>query len=151
MVVDSAEALARWLAAQEPVERTAPFTYVVDLRGWLWLAPRRSEHVTCARGADVLAAGEIGFRRDSGGWRVDSVSNQSTGYCPDLGSWSPVEDALRRAGVRHPGGFTDSFVFRGCPACLAVNVVRDDDFVCAVCDGPLPAGWNLDELVALPD
>lgn len=36
-----------------------PFTYVVDVDGVLRLAPRRSEHVACAGGGEVLAAGEI--------------------------------------------------------------------------------------------
>ena len=144
-LVDSADAVTRWVAAQDPADRGAPFTYVVDLRGRLWLAPRRSEHVACAQGADVLAAGEIGFEPDSvGRWSVNYVSNQSTGYCPDLDSWRTVEDALHRAGVRHHAGFTDPFVFRACPTCRAVNIVRDDNFVCAVCDDELPVDWNLD-------
>jgi hypothetical protein len=138
--------LARWLADQDDRERVEPFTYVVDVRGDLRLAPRRSEDVACARGGDVLAAGEIQFERDdTGDWVVVQISNQSTGYCPDVTSWSVVQAALDRAGVRHPGGFTHPVVFRRCPDCGAVNVVRDGDFVCAICDADLPARWNVDE------
>lgn len=93
-----------------------PFTFVVDLTGTLRLAPRRSEHVACAGGEPVLSAGEITFRRGRDGrWEATEVSNQSTGYCPDTASWPAVAAALDRAGLAHPGGFTDVFVFRHCP------------------------------------
>jgi hypothetical protein len=142
-VVD-ASGLGRWLADRDGAERTEPFTFVVDVRGDLWVAPRRSEHVACARGGDVLAAGEIQFEPDEAGdWVVVEVSNQSTGYCPDPASWSAVRAALDRAGVRHPGGFTHAVVFRRCPACAATNVVKDGDFVCALCGADLPDRWNL--------
>lgn len=75
-VLRSAEELDGWPGAE-------PFTYVVDMSGTLRLAPRRSEHVACAGGEPVLGAGEILFSRTAdGGWAVESVSNQSTGYCP---------------------------------------------------------------------
>jgi hypothetical protein len=121
-----------------------PFTYVVDLDGRLRVAPRRSELVACARGADVLAAGEIGFSRIDGAWAVAHVSNLSTGYCPDAGCWPAVQTALAHAGIAHPGRFTDQVVFRGCTACGQRNLVKDDEFVCAVCDEPLPQDWNFD-------
>lgn len=70
------------------------------------------------------------------------VSNQSTGYCPDPDSWSAVGAALDRAGVPHAGEFTEPVIFRRCPACGGRNLVKDDDFVCAVCGGDLPARWN---------
>jgi hypothetical protein len=132
--------LATWLHAHEPAE---PFTFVVDLAGVLRLAPRRSEHVACAAGAPVLGAGEITFTRDGERWTVSEVSNQSTGYCPDLTSWVAVRHALDRAGVAHPGGFTAPIVFRRCPECHERNLVKDDDFVCALCGAALPARWNL--------
>ncbi|WBB62359.1 hypothetical protein O7599_07460 [Streptomyces sp. WMMC500] len=119
-----------------------PMTYVVDLNGSLLLAPRRSEHVACARGENVLAAGEITLIRSGSGWHVEEVTNQSTGYCPDPCSWPAVSAALRRLGVPQPAGFTHEFVFRRCPRCRATNVVRDEEFWCAVCDEPLPRTWN---------
>lgn len=50
--------------------------------------------------------------------------------------------ALDRVGVPHPGAFTDAVIFRRCPTCGERNVVRGDDFVCAVCDSALPTRWN---------
>jgi hypothetical protein len=76
----------------------------------------------------------------SGG--VSSVSNLSTGYCPELESWSSVAAALDRAGIAHPDGFTDAFVFRRCPACGERNLVKEGAFVCAICCAQLPLAWN---------
>ena len=132
-----------WLGARPADELSEPFTFVVDLTGVLRLAPRRSEHVACAGGARVLAAGEIGFERVGGGWVVDEVSNQSTGYCPDVTSWTAVATALRRAGLAHPPGFTHEVVFRRCPGCREVGIVREGDYVCVFCGSGLPTEWNV--------
>ncbi|MFI0374141.1 hypothetical protein ACH35V_40320 [Actinomadura sp. 1N219] len=110
-----------------------PFTYVVGLDGTLRIAPRRSEHVACAGGRNVLAAGEITFD----GTAVTEVSNQSTGYCPGAESWAAVADALDRAGLERPDGFTTAFVFRHCPECGELNVVKDEHYVCVFCDTDL--------------
>ncbi|MFD0687586.1 hypothetical protein [Actinomadura fibrosa] len=125
--------LKRWLAGRDAAERDEPFTYVVDLDGTLRVAPRRSEHVACAGGQSVLAAGEVTFH----GTRVGEISNQSTGYCPDAASWPDVAAALDRAGLDRPDGFTAVFVFRHCPGCGELNVVKDDDYVCVFCAGAL--------------
>jgi hypothetical protein len=143
--VTSVEALSRWLAGQDVDDRAAPFTYVITTDGILRIAPRRSEHVACAGGQDVLGACEIQFDHDASGWIVTDISNQSTGYCPDLDSWTAVAAALDRAGLRHPDGFTQPIVFRACRTCQAVNIVREDDFTCAVCGCTLPSTWNLDQ------
>ncbi|GAA1367500.1 hypothetical protein GCM10009661_21870 [Catellatospora chokoriensis] len=90
----------------------------------------------------MLAAGEIIFCRDRAEWAVDEITNQSTGYCPDPGSWTAVAAALDAAGLRHPAGFTQQYVFRRCPGCGERNIVKEDDFVCAVCDADLPTEWN---------
>ncbi|MBC6466872.1 hypothetical protein HKK74_15375 [Actinomadura alba] len=119
-----------------------PFTFVVGLDGLLRLAPRRSEHVACAGGRDVLAAGEIRFAGTAGEGTVAEVSNQSTGYCPDPDSWPAVATALERAGLHHPGDFTDKLLFRRCPGCDERNVVKDGYFYCALCGVELPAHWN---------
>jgi hypothetical protein len=142
--VTSVEALDGWLAGQDVDDRTEPFTYVITTDGNLRVSSRRREHVACAGGEDVLGAGEIQFDHDAHGWMVTDISNQSTGYCPDLDSWTAVAAALGHAGLRHPAGFTQPIVFRGCTMCLAVNIVRDDDFTCAVCGADLPDEWNLD-------
>ncbi|MFE2913173.1 hypothetical protein [Kitasatospora indigofera] len=142
---DAAE-FARWAAARTADELADPFTFVVAADGFLRLAPRRSEHVACAGGEAVLGAGEAGFRRSgSGGWSVDFVSNQSTGYCPDVTCWPAVARALDRAGLEHPGGFTYEVVFRRCPACQELNIVREEHFVCVFCDTGLPGWWNVDD------
>jgi hypothetical protein len=75
-------------------------------------------------------------------WCVAEVTNQSTGYCPDPDSWPAVARALDRVGVRHPGSLTDKVIFRRCPTCGGRNIVRDDDFTCALCNSALPAQWN---------
>lgn len=134
----SAADFDEWAAARTTEELAEPFAFVVDAAGVLRLAPRRSEHVVCAAGEAVLSAGEISFREESGRWAVDEVSNQSTGYCPDAGSWPAVAEALDRAGLVGPPGFTHELVFRRCPACHELNVVREGDFVCVFCDGGLP-------------
>ena len=137
--------LIGWLEEQAEDEREKPFTFVVDVNGVMRLAPRRSEHVACAGGDPVLSAGEISFIPDGDRWLVHEVSNQSTGYCPDVTSWTAVEAALGRAGLEHPAAFTHPIVFRRCPRCRQRNIVKDDHFVCAACEAPLPRAWNVDQ------
>ncbi|RSS83161.1 hypothetical protein EF903_26080 [Streptomyces sp. WAC05292] len=119
-------------------------TYVVDTTGTLLLAPRRSEHVACAGGKPVLGAGEIRFTRSENTWRVGEISNLSTGYGPDLISWHSVARSLDQAGIQRPDEFTHAVIFRRCVSCQGLNIVRDEWFVCAVCDSDLPANWNLE-------
>jgi hypothetical protein len=142
VAVDTPAALAGRLAGLGRGGVGEPVTFVVALDGALRLAHRRSEHVALAGGRDVLAAGEMTFAPAGSGWRVVEVTNQSTGYCPDPASWPAVGGALDRLGVRHPGDFTDMITFRRCPACGERNIVRDDDFTCAMCNSALPAQWN---------
>ncbi|MFD3584896.1 hypothetical protein [Streptomyces sp. NPDC058683] len=134
-----------WAGRQSPADLAEPFTYVVGLDGRLRLAPRRSEHVACAGGAPVLGAGEITFVREPGRWAVGEVSNQSTGYCPDVTSWPAVARALDGIPLRRPAAFTHEVVFRRCPACAEHNIVREADFVCVFCGGALPEAWNVDD------
>lgn len=117
--------------------------YVVDRSGHLLLSGRHSEHVQCAGGEDVLAAGELTLSQTPDGASVLEITNQSTGYCPEPDCWPTVAHALERAGLEGPGGFTSTFMFRRCPACGQVNVVKEDDFACAVCRAELPRAWNL--------
>lgn len=116
-------------------------TYVVSLRGDLLVGPRRSEHVACAGGESVLAAGEICF--DTSGAVVE-VTNNSTGYCPAEDCWESVRLAVDRANLRRPDGFTFLVSFRRCPGCGERNLVKDSWYVCAVCDADLPTEWNFD-------
>jgi len=146
VAVTSVAGILQWLKGSERspgigAEITA--TFVVDLGGHLRLADRRSEHVACAGGQPVLSAGEITFMLEDDGVRVTSVTNQSTGYCPAPSSWTHVGEALRRIGVEDPGGFTTEFIFRRCPACRELNLVKDAWFVCALCEADLPPTWNV--------
>jgi hypothetical protein len=125
-------------------ERTVTATYIVDEDGWLRIADRSSEHVDCAGRRPVLAAGEITFTITPPGVLVSSVTNQSTGYCPEPESWPAVRTALERAGLVAPPSFSPAFVFRRCPRCGSINIIKDRIFECAVCSAPLPAEWNLD-------
>ncbi|MFF1511544.1 hypothetical protein [Streptomyces sp. NPDC058326] len=143
--IRSAEDFGEWVSAQTLDELAEPFTFVVDGGGVLRLAPRRSEHVVCAGGEEVLSAGEMSFREESGRWVVEEVSNQSTGYCPDVRSWPAVAEALDGIGIRRPSGFTHGVVFRRCHSCREPNIVRENDFVCVFCGKDLPQEWNVGE------
>src|SRR5690349_10531027 len=55
-------------------------TFVVDDAGVLRVADRRSEHVACAGGGAVYAAGELRAERQFDDIAVVEISNQSTGY-----------------------------------------------------------------------
>jgi hypothetical protein len=117
-------------------------TFVVDDEGVLRVAHRRSEHVACAGGRDVLAAGELLPIRDGASVRVIEISNQSTGYCPEPSCWPAVARALDAAAITHPGAFTFEATFRRCPSCGERNLVKDGDLECAVCGAELPLAWN---------
>lgn len=142
-VISSPDDLRAWLAANEAGATEHTLTYVVSTRRELLVAPQRSEHVACARGESVLAAGELTVRNGkSGALEVTYISNQSTGYCPDATCWESVQSVLDRAGLPHPSEFTLAFTFRRCPACGERNLVKEDWFVCALCDAELPSEWN---------
>ncbi|GAB4052366.1 hypothetical protein [Catellatospora paridis] len=134
--------VAEWLGGLPARDRSQPHTFVVDVTGVLRVAARRSEHVACAGGEPVLSAGEITFTRHDQGWLVSEVTNQSTGYCPRVSSWTAVAAACERAGLDDPGGFTTAFEFRHCPECQQINIVKDEDFTCLACGVGLPAEWN---------
>jgi hypothetical protein len=146
LAVESAEDIRRWIQETEPEissDGWVTATFVVDENGVLWIADRRSEHVACARGAPVLAAGEITFTIGRGRIIASTISNQSTGYCPEPESWEAVAHALDRVGIEHPGSFTAVFQFRRCPSCHTINIVKDGIFQCGVCGHTLPPEWNL--------
>lgn len=139
--VATADDRRAWLhdraAASEPV------TFIVNLAGCLVVAPRRSEHVACAGGLEVLAAGELQLRQMANGLVGSDVTNQSTGYCPDVDCWPVVQLALEAAGIVAPRSWASAFTFRKCPRCSELNVVKEAWFVCALCDAELPAAWNV--------
>lgn len=117
-------------------------TFVIDTAGRLRVADRHSEHVACALGRKVLSAGEMTFGWDADGCFVQNVTNQSTGYCPEESSWIAVEAALDRIVIRHPLFFEPAMCFRRCLQCGQTNLIKDENFVCAVCEAILPVDWN---------
>src|SRR5262245_23022877 len=87
--------LRSWLRDQA---LTAPvtLTYVVTADGALRVSPRHAEHVACARGESVLAAGEITLGVAQDRLHVQGVTNQSTGYCPEASCFPEIASALKR-------------------------------------------------------
>jgi hypothetical protein len=146
--VASAEDVVGWLReAGERPDRIGCFvvTFIVDEAGLLRIAPRRSEHVACAGGGPVRSAGEMTFALEGRSVRVAEVSNQSTGYCPEPESWPAVEEALRRAGLAPPEGFSLACVFRRCEECDSTCLVKDGAFECGACGADLPQRYNCQE------
>ena len=146
-VIDSLEKVRDSLRSMDDYRsgESLTVTFVVGLGGKLRIADRRSEHVMCAQGKAVLSAGEMTF-----GWVddrivVEGVTNQSTGYCPEPESWEAVATALDRLSIDRPSGFDPVIVFRRCPSCSQINVVKDDRFECEVCQSRLPKQWNFGE------
>ena len=120
-------------------------TFVIDQEGKLCLADRHSEHVACAGGKVVRSAGEMFFARSKDGWEVRDVSNQSMGYSPEPTSWPEVAAALDEIPLSHPGSFTQMYLFRRCPGCQQLNLIKEEVFVCALCGSELPQEWNLED------
>ena len=117
-------------------------TFVINESQELIIADRHSEHVACAGGENVLAAGEITFGFDGKAIEVTGITNQSTGYCPRVDCWSIVHKVLCAIGIQHPEYFTYAFEFRRCGECGNTNLVKDNDFTCAICDANLDEEWN---------
>ena len=141
-LISCVEELVAWIAsnsADAGSDGSLVATFVIDVRGSILLAPRRSEHVACAGGGPVLSAGEITFSPEG---EVISVSNQSTGFCPEPESWPAVAAALDAISVDRPDGFTTCVLFRLCPGCNERNIVKDEWFVCDLCGADLPEKWN---------
>jgi hypothetical protein len=120
-------------------------TFVVDEADRLLIADRHSEHVACAGGRPVRAAGELCFAFQGERVSVARVSNQSTGYCPEPASWEAVVTALRGAGLEPPEGFDPRCEFRRCLKCGALNLVKGGVFECGVCAAELPDEYNCQE------
>lgn len=139
--ITSVEDLRRWLRALHDEDPAADgwATYVVVPESKLLLAHRRTEHVACAGGRDVVGAGEA--QLDAAGEAL-WLSNYSSGYCPDVGCYAAVSEAFTRASIDVPGSFSHAVVFRKCPSCGERNVVKDDDFTCSLCGSVLPPRWN---------
>ncbi len=62
-------------------------TFVIDTASNLRINDRHSEHIVCANGEMVLSAGEITFEMYKNNVvQISQITNQSTGYCPSVGS-----------------------------------------------------------------
>jgi len=146
--IRSAADVVRWVrdTGQRPdAEGCVIATFVVAQDGALLVADRHSEHVVCAGRQPVRSAGEVTFRVSSPLVEVVEVSNQSTGYCPEPESWPAVAEALAAAGFQPPPNFAMACVFRRCPRCGNINLVKGAVYECAVCDAGLPAACNCQE------
>lgn len=145
MHVTHSDLLLPWMQPFLPRGRrdgSVTATFVIDSEGGLRIADRHSEHVACAAGNPVQAAGEICFERSGSEVMVSEVSNQSTGYCPEPDCWTAVARALDLLGLSRPAFFTAAFHFRRCDRCGSTNLIKDDFFYCLVCDAPLNPVWN---------
>ena len=145
-IVDTVEELMNSLRWMDDYDSggSLTVTFVIGLDRRLRLANRRSEHVMCASGHAVLGAGEMTFLCDDKAVLVERVTNQSTGYCPEPESWQSVADALDAIPVDRPDFFDPAIVFRKCPSCYQINVVKDGWYTCEVCQSALPEIWNFD-------
>ncbi|QDT44115.1 hypothetical protein Pan241w_42210 [Gimesia alba] len=120
-------------------------TYVIDTSGFLKITDRHNEHVICASGHNVFSAGEMTFGYHKQDCVIENITNQSTGYCPEPESWHAVQSALNHIGIEHPEYFEPAFHFRRCTHCGQTNLIKDNWFVCAVCENELPKDWNFDK------
>jgi hypothetical protein len=118
-------------------------TYIVNEQAEWWLTDRSYEHVACAQGTPVTAAGEVGFWLENGSLDISYVSNQSTGYCPEPSSWSAWKEACLQTDIQPPDNWSVAFQFRRCPACKSIQLIKEEDWFCAICDTALPEQWNL--------
>lgn len=103
--------IEEWLNRREVDQCSV--TYIVNQAEELWISDRQTEHVVCAQGKPVLAAGEIGFLLNQT-IEIEYVSNQSLGYCLPQNTWSVTQRVLDRLEIPHPGEFTLRCEFRRC-------------------------------------
>jgi len=143
--ITSPEDIVRWLTSNTDVDSNSDeitVTFVVNVEGVLLIADRHSEHVACAGGRPVRAAGEMCFAVKANRVTVTRVSNQSTGYCPEPESWAEVVPVLRAAGLEPPEGFDPRCEFRRCVKCGSLNLVKCGVFECGICEAVLPGEYN---------
>lgn len=143
--ITSPEDVVRWIASTVGNSRGSievTVTFVINEEGRLLVADRHSEHVACAGGRPVRAAGERCFSLEDKRVTVTRASNQSTGYCPEPESWAEVVAVLVAAGLEPPSGFDPRCEFRRCVKCGTLNLVKHAAFECAVCEADLPHEYN---------
>ncbi len=144
-VIAESEEIHNWIRANHKTAKAGDVvicTFTINLQGKLVIADRHSEHVQCAFGENVISAGEIAFVVEKkGGISVDSITNQSTGYCPSPESWFEVEKALKKIpklkGLSLLKSFEPKFVFSYCPDCKTRQIVKDEFYFCLECEQEL--------------
>lgn len=137
--------LSAWARQQDEWDcETLTVTFVVLPDRTLRVAPRRSEHVACALGGSVAAAGELTLCLKPK-LMVVGATNQSTGYCPEPGCWDAARSTLMALEIPCPSELTSCYTFRMCPGCWERNLIKEDWFVCDLCGHDLPHEWNFDE------
>ena len=129
---------------EELVNDNITATFVISEENELIINGRHTEHVMCAKGQNVLSAGEIIFEISGREISISEISNQSTGYCPKPESWSIVEKVLEKIGIESPEYFTNAYEFRYCEQCKNINLIKDAVYECAVCGSELDGEWNFD-------
>ena len=140
--------IQKWIVSTKQVNTNQRIiaTFIINEQEELVISDRHSEHVFCAGGKKVLSAGEITFCFDDKEIYVSEISNQSTGYCPKPNSWQVVEIVLDTLNIEYPPYFTSAFKFRHCEHCQSNSLIKEDIFVCAVCDTTLDLEWNFDKI-----
>ena len=144
-IIKSISDLKKWLKGilfKNDNSKSVVATFVIDMDQNLRLADRYSEHIACAGGQPVLSAGEIFINWEQNIYEVSDITNQSTGYCPEIESWKYVEATLNKVPIEHPSSFTLEFTFRRCCSCSQINIIKNDVFICSVCDSNLSDTWN---------
>ncbi|AZZ91839.1 hypothetical protein EUZ85_14310 [Hahella sp. KA22] len=128
-------------------DKTITATYIIDTNDTLYIGDRHMEHVSCAIGDHIKAAGEITFEITTHQVSIIGATNQSTGYCPEKSCWNELRKALEKTSMRTVNGFTESFEFRICTHCKTINIIKESVFYCAVCDSKLSKHWNINNRI----
>ena len=140
--VTSIQDIKDWINHHQPTAKAGTIltcTFIINLDDQLVITDRHAEHVQCALGNLVKSAGEINFyiaKRNK--IQIDSITNQSTGYCPHATSWKSVKIALEKVfDTNIPDGFDPEFIFSYCSQCQTRQIVKDEFYFCPTCHGTL--------------
>ncbi|WP_189003031.1 hypothetical protein [Deinococcus roseus] len=76
--------------------------------------------------------------------QVLGLSNLSTRFCPEPACLQVGLTLLENLKLDLTGCTVYAFDFRLCPECQTINVVKNQEFYCSVCDAALPLHWNFE-------
>jgi hypothetical protein len=150
--ISSLSEVHKWLKRTNQIldrNNSVTSTYIIDIKGVIWIGDRHMEHVVCAKGQPVLSAGEITLTINET-INASFITNQSTGFCPKPQSWKYTKLALEQANIRYPEELSVALEFRICTHCNTINIIKENHFYCAVCDNQLPNDWNILNQTKLP-